>query len=252
VSIAAGVPYIAVPPPGPVREAPMVAVWHQFGASEAAMAAALPLSDLPAWRIYFGLPGTGSRRSAPAPDRDLLLDWYAPLVEQAVAEFPAVHAELRRKLPIDDGPVAVVGGSAGGHVALLAMIGGQVPVAAAAVVNPAVRAESVIAVSSPGGYEWTAAKRAKAAAMDAVLLAGSVSPGTAVLLVSGEHEFPEFVPDQNALLGALPGPVRHVTVAGMGHNLTEPLQELPAAQTPAAAAVDRAVTAFLGAAIPAR
>jgi dienelactone hydrolase len=245
---AAGAPYVALPPADSVGRAPIVAVWHQLGASEAAMAAALPLRGVAGWRIYLGLPGTGSRPTEATPDRDLLLGGYGPIVEGALAEFPAVRAELRRRLPIDDGPVAVVGASAGGHVALLALTAGMGPVATAAVVNPAVRAESVVAVNERFGrfrYQWSAAARASAATMDTIALAGRVPGGTAVLLVSGEREYPEFVPDQHALIEALPGPVRHLTIDGMGHDLSEPLDPLPSAQTPHAAAADRAITEFL-------
>jgi hypothetical protein len=37
--------------------------WHLMDAprSEAAMAAAVPLDGLDAWRVYFGLPDTGAR-----------------------------------------------------------------------------------------------------------------------------------------------------------------------------------------------
>jgi pimeloyl-ACP methyl ester carboxylesterase len=189
-----------------------------------------------AWRVYFGLPGTGSRPAERVEDWDLLLDGLAPMVEGAAAEFTDARAALQRDLPIDAGPVAVVGGSAGGWAALHVLAGGKVPVAAAALINPAVRAESVVAVNEDFGkytYRWTEAARAKAASMDmAAAMAGLRTP---LLLVTGEHEYPEFLPDQDALLAALAGPSRHVTVAGMSH---------PFADAPHAAAADRAVTAW--------
>src|ERR1700677_4138308 len=122
---AAGVPFVALPPvgtgPAGSGRAPMIAAWHPTAApgSPAAMAAAIPLPDVPAWRVYFGLPGTGSRlatgeAAGRGEDWDLLLDGYAPMIEQAAAEFPAARAALRSDLPIDDGPIAVMGGSAGG------------------------------------------------------------------------------------------------------------------------------------------
>jgi pimeloyl-ACP methyl ester carboxylesterase len=188
---AAGVPFVALPPDGVTGRAPMIAGWHPTAdpGSPAAMAAVLPLRGLPAWRVYFGLPGTGSRPAERVEDWDLLLDGLAPMVEGAAAEFTDARAALQRDLPIDAGPVAVVGGSAGG---------------------------------------WAA----KAASMDmAAAMAGLRTP---LLLVTGEHEYPEFLPDQDALLAALAGPSRHVTVAGMSH---------PFADAPHAAA-DRAVTAW--------
>ena len=63
--IAAGVPYVALPPEGE-GPAPLIAVWHLLDSprSEAAMAAAVPMAGVRAWRVYFGLPMTG-RRSLP-------------------------------------------------------------------------------------------------------------------------------------------------------------------------------------------
>jgi dienelactone hydrolase len=264
---AAGVPFVALPPvalppvvlppggtgPAGSGRAPMIAVWHPTAApgSPAAMAAAIPLPDVPAWRVYFGLPGTGSRQATGeaagrGEDWDLLLDGYAPMIEQAAAEFPAARAALRSDLPIDDGPIAVMGGSAGGHVALLVLTGGTVPVAAAALINPAVRAESVVLVNEgfhDFGYQWTGKARTKAAALDTVAAADAVL--AAVLLVTGEHEYPEFRPDQDALLAALGGPVRHLTVPGMRHEFAVSPGLEPAPQTPHAVAAEQAISSWL-------
>lgn len=62
--VAAGVPFVAVPPTAAAgRSAPVVVAWHLMDAprTEAALAAALPLDGLDAWRIYLGLPLCGSR-----------------------------------------------------------------------------------------------------------------------------------------------------------------------------------------------
>lgn len=249
--LAVGVPFVALPPSGGPGPGPMIAAWHLLGApgSEAAMAAALPLRAAQAWRVYLGLPGTGRRPAPPPGAGDLLLDRYAPIIEQAVADFPAARRALRARLPIDDGPVAVIGGSAGGHVALLTLAGGPVPVAAAAVINPAVRAESVVAVNERAGgltYEWTRQARAKAADLDVIARVARADPSAAVLLVSGEHEYPEFLPDQAALLDALPGavPARRVTIERMGHMFADEPSLLPAPQTQQSAAVERAIAGW--------
>jgi hypothetical protein len=60
--VAAGVPYVALPPAGGARpDAPVVVAWHLLDAprTEAAFAAAVPLTGLDAWKIYFGLPMSG-------------------------------------------------------------------------------------------------------------------------------------------------------------------------------------------------
>src|SRR5260370_17655265 len=79
---AAGVPYLALPPTsvdveadGPTR---LIVAWHGFEPprSEAAFAAAVPMTGVPAWRVYLGLPlfggrlpprGAGQFRALPQP-----------------------------------------------------------------------------------------------------------------------------------------------------------------------------------------
>ena len=75
--IAAGVPFVALPPSGGSRpDAPVVLAWHLLDAprTEIAFASAVPLSGLDAWRIYFGLPLSGSRMpdGGPAEIQDSL------------------------------------------------------------------------------------------------------------------------------------------------------------------------------------
>src|ERR671914_2363759 len=59
---AAGVPFTALPPAdgGP---APLILTWHMLDAprSDAAFAAALPMNDVPAWRVHLGMPMCGAR-----------------------------------------------------------------------------------------------------------------------------------------------------------------------------------------------
>ncbi|WP_199493149.1 alpha/beta hydrolase [Marinitenerispora sediminis] len=184
--VAAGVPYVALPPAGGARSAPLVAVWHMMDAprTETAMAAALPLAELAAWRVYLGLPMHGSRQPAgeAGPDDaafpDPLLDIVAPVVRGAAAEFPAALAELRTVLPVTDGPVGLVGASAGAAVALEVLAAGAIPVAAAALVNPAVTARAVIGVGERAfgmRYPWTEESRAVADRLDFVARAGEIA-----------------------------------------------------------------------------
>jgi pimeloyl-ACP methyl ester carboxylesterase len=236
---AAGVPFVALPPVGRKGgPAPMVAIWHPLGpaGSPEEMATVLPLRDVGAWRVYFGLPRTGSRAADVVAGSDLVLDIYTPMIEQAAAEFAAARAELRDMLPVDDGPVAVVGSSAGGHTALRVLTSGVVPVTAAALINPAVRTESVVAVNEDHDfrYTWTEQARQQAAKLDIVAAATDVR--ASVLLVIGEDEYPEFRPDQDALLAALGAQASQVTIAGMDHTLVGD----------APARVDRVITDWLG------
>ncbi|WP_246037370.1 hypothetical protein [Saccharothrix texasensis] len=118
---AAGARFVATPPAGHSRR--LVVVWHLLGepGTPEAMAEALPLAGVDAWRLYAALPPWGQ-----GPDQ--VLDGYVPLVESAVAAMPALVAAARRQLGCDDGPVDLVGGSAGGHIALLTASRRVVPV----------------------------------------------------------------------------------------------------------------------------
>jgi hypothetical protein len=116
---AAGVPFLAVPPAeGPRGSAPVVLAWHLFDAprTETAFAAALPLAGLEAWRIYFGLPMTGSRLPPGGAEavmqlgfEDAILKLYEPLVQGAVEELGPALADLRGRLGLADSPTGLLG-----------------------------------------------------------------------------------------------------------------------------------------------
>src|SRR5215472_2540624 len=119
--VAAGVPYVALPPArrhdGPER-APLIVAWHLNDPprSAAAMASALPLAGVAAWRVYLDLPMHGRRQLPGGLEefmalgyQDAVLKAFEPQVTRAVTEFPAVLAKLRAQLPITGGPIGVVG-----------------------------------------------------------------------------------------------------------------------------------------------
>lgn len=123
---ASGVPFIVLPPRERLEQAPLVIAWHMLDRprSEIAMAAALPLDGLDAWRVYLGLPLSGTRLPAGGLDEvfalgseDAVLKLYAPIVRQAVEEFAPALAELRRQLGVADRPLGLIGASAGAFVA---------------------------------------------------------------------------------------------------------------------------------------
>jgi pimeloyl-ACP methyl ester carboxylesterase len=259
---AAGVPFTALPPAVPVDgPAPLVVTWHMIDAprTDAAFAAALPMAGVAAWRVHLGMPLCGARMVDGSMDavidrarRDSVLAYLSPFVEQAVSEFPAALAELRERLPLDAGPIGVVGGSLGGAVALRILAERPVPVVAAALVNPAIRASSVVellevVIGRP--YPWNDESRAAADQLDFVCRAGEIAgdPQPPLLVVSGELDIPALRADAEALVAALrdryttPHHVELVTVPGMGHPLAEEPGLVPAPQLPVAKAVDEAM-----------
>ncbi|MGH3852638.1 MAG: alpha/beta hydrolase family protein, partial [Pseudonocardiaceae bacterium] len=110
--------------------------------------------------------------------KDPVRAYLDPLVRQAAEEFPAALSELRERLPVDNGPIAVVGGSLGGMVVLRILARPRIPIEAAALVNPAVRARSVVGlVTDITGrpYPWDAESREAADRLDFVARAGDIA-----------------------------------------------------------------------------
>ncbi|MEV4057097.1 alpha/beta hydrolase [Amycolatopsis sp. NPDC049688] len=240
--VAAGVPFVALPPADRDAPAALVAGWHlmEEPSSERAFAEAVPMAGLQAWRVYLGLPLTGARLPEGGPaelfrraSEDAVLNVFEPVTEQAVAEFPAALADLRDRLPGADGPLGLFGGSAGSLVALEVLARGEVPVAAAAVVSPVAQLAPVIGRNErlfDVVYPWTPRSRAVAGRYDYVdRVAELTAP---LLIVTGADDDAAVREPAEALRAKLGSEL--VTVDGMGH-------EFPPG-TPEAARVDVAFT----------
>jgi pimeloyl-ACP methyl ester carboxylesterase len=245
--VAAGVPYTALPPEGD-GPAPLVLTWHMMDAprTNAAFAAALPMAGVPAWRVNLGLPMCGERMVNGSMEpivelarRDSLRLYVDGLTRQAVDELPAALRTLRKEFPIADGPVGIVGGSLGGLVALRVLAFG-VPVAAATLVNPCVRARSLVEMLGP--YAWDAEAEELADELDFVRRAPELD--VPLLVVSGADDYPPLRADAIALAEAAPHAELH-TVPGLAHPLADEPGMVPAPQLPLAKVVDDAVTAWL-------
>src|SRR3954454_12023576 len=98
-------------PPADGGPAPLVVTWHMLDAprTDAAFAAALPMAEVPAWRVHLGMPMCGARMgdgrlggAVARAQRDALLAFLLPILLQAADEFPAALAALRDRLPVDD------------------------------------------------------------------------------------------------------------------------------------------------------
>jgi pimeloyl-ACP methyl ester carboxylesterase len=254
---AAGVPFTALPPLGG-GPAPLVVTWHMMDApcTDAAFAAALPMSGVAAWRVHLGMPWCGPRSYPEGYElsrRDPMMLYVDPVVRQAAEEFPAALADLRGRFPIADAPIGIVGASLGGAVALTVTASGVAPVAALAVVNAAIRASSVVALVSELSerpYQWDAGSRAAADRLDFIARATDLT-GTNLLVISGDEDYPAFRADAAALAAAAPGATL-TTVPGLAHPLAERPGDQPAPQTPQARIVDDAIAAWLTTHLPPR
>ncbi|MEV6873466.1 prolyl oligopeptidase family serine peptidase [Amycolatopsis sp. NPDC051128] len=250
--VAAGVPFVAMPPSDPDAPAALVAGWHLMEPprSERAMAAAVPMTGLRAWRVYFGLPMTGTRVPAGGYDEffrlaseDAILNVNEPVTEQAAAEFPAALTELRDRLAIPEGPVGVFGGSAGSAVALEVLARGDVRIAAGAVVSPVAQLAPVIGRNERVygvTYPWSARSRGVAARYDYVRRAAELT--APLLLVVGSEDDVAVREPAAALRTALGENAELVTVEGMEHALADEPGIDPAPQNAHAARVDAAFT----------
>jgi pimeloyl-ACP methyl ester carboxylesterase len=259
---AAGVPFVALPPHSGRDQAPTVIVWHMHDPprSEQAMAAALPLQSLAAWRVYLGLPLSGSRLPAGGLDgffalgyEDAVLKLYGPTVEQAAEEFPAAFAEVRRQLGLAERPIAVVGASIGALVALSVVANREPPVSAIALVSPALRLASVVAANERlfgVTYAWSDDSRAVAEKLDFVARAPEIARLRApTLFVVGAADDAEgFARPAGELAAALVDEDVEAAVTripDMGHAIADEPGLEPAPQTAVAAAVDDVVSAWL-------
>jgi hypothetical protein len=269
--VAAGVPYTALPPTRGRRGAPLVVAWPGLNPprTQRAMAAALPLARLRAWRVYLDLPGVGTRAPAAGPQHpprldadDFVLKLVGPMVEQAFAEFPAVVAALRVQLKPSNGPVGLLGEETGATVALLMLAEGELPVQAAALLRPAVQLERLVAANQRGHnphHQWTGAARAVAARLDFVARARRIAgrnPQPAVLLQTGIHDDASVREPVQELWHTLahhyrdPGRVGLLIAPETAYALPEEPDPDPTSPTPDAAWVDAAVTGWLDRHLP--
>jgi pimeloyl-ACP methyl ester carboxylesterase len=259
---AAGVPFVAIPPERAGGDVPTVVAWHLMDAprTEAALAAALPLEGLDAWRIYLGLPMCGSRTPAGGPEEVMRLGYedavmllLGPVATQAAGELGLVLAELRPRLGLSSAPLGLLGGSLGSAAAQLVMAESDIEVAAAVLVSPVTQFRAMVGVNERRygvTYPWSEPSEQVARRFDFVARAEEAggATGPATLLVVGEDDDVAGYRQPAEALHAVLGPDRSevVVVSGMGHALAEEPGTEPAPQIAAAAEVDRLAVAWLG------
>lgn len=196
-----GVPVLIRVPPR--VSMPPIVLWHGFGPpdSEAALMSLLPLDDLPAVKVYAGLPLFGRRAPedpgelARRQSEDLVTGVFGPVVMGAVRELPVMVDALRRAGGMEAGEgIGLFGFSAGGAAVLLALAEREVPVAAAVVLNASTGLPASVAAyerATGRTYAWTPETRALAERADAIARAAGIaagSPGPALLVIHGGRD----------------------------------------------------------------
>lgn len=252
-----GVPFVAIPPESQTDSTPVVIAWHLMDPprTEAAMAAALPLAGLDAWKVYLGLPMSGGRMPAGGAEelmglamQDAPLLVHGLIFRQSVAEFDDAFDELRTHLGIaETAPVGLLGGSMGSAIAAGVLASGTSGARAAVLVSPMLQLRPMIdEVSAMFGasYAWTPPADKIAARMDFVARAPEVAAsGCPVRIVVGADDLPAFIDAAAAFAEETGADVR--IVEGAGHALAEEPGIEPAPQSAAAREFDALATEWL-------
>jgi dienelactone hydrolase len=182
--------------------APPIVLWHGFGPpdSEATLEALLPLDEVPAVKVYLGLPLFGKRADdagalARRQQENLATGEFEPVVMGAARELSGVVEALQRHACLQAGQgIGLFGFSAGGAATLYALAEREVPVAAAVVLNASTGlTASVAAYERAMGrpFVWTPETRAMARQADATERAADIGNGTpppALLIVHGADD----------------------------------------------------------------
>ena len=198
-----GVP-VLVRSPAVVTRAPIL-LWHGFGPpnSEGALMQALPLDDVPAEKIYVGLPLFGERSPpgglqeiARRQSADYLLNLLVPVADGVSADLRALDVELRRRgcvRPRES--MDLFGYSAGGFAVLYALRDAGVSVDRVVLLNVPTSAAVSTAVfehATQGAYGWSEASRQLARRFEPFDIAshGSRAPAKrpGVLLLQGAED----------------------------------------------------------------
>lgn len=188
------------------------------------------MNDLPAWRVHLGMPMCGARMVNGSMDaglellrKDVLMAALYPFVRQATEEFPAALASIRAQLPVDDGPIGVLGGSLGAAVALYILAETKIPVFAGAIVNSAIRMRSVVDLF-PGDYPYNTESENAVDSLDFVAKAGVIAGRAPLLVVSGDLDHPALRADAFHLVDALGESSELLSIPGLAHPLAAELR----------------------------
>jgi dienelactone hydrolase len=187
-----------------VLSKPPIVLWHGFGPpdSERQLMEALPLDDVPALKVYVGLPLFGARAPAGGmaevvrrQGEDVAKLVFEPVVMGAALELPKVVDALRKMGCLEAGAgIGVFGFSGGGTTALIALAEADVPISVAVTLNASPGLDTTVdAFERATGrkYAWTEAARELARRSNAILRAAEIAspkPPPALLILHGADD----------------------------------------------------------------
>lgn len=170
---------------------------------------ALPLDDVPAIKVYLGLPQFGARE-APGGREDMMRRQnedlgrlvFEPIVVGAAQELPSVIAALQElQCMRARDKVGLFGFSAGGAAALLALAEGKAPIEIAVVVNASTGLTASVQAyerATNNKYIWSDYTRELARRTDAVQRAADIARNRpALLILHGAND--AMLPAQNVI-----------------------------------------------------
>lgn len=190
---------------------PPIVLWHGFGppASERALMEALPLDDVPAIKVYLGLPQFGAREP-PGGREDMVRRQtedvgrlvFEPIVVGAAQELPSVVTALQQLSCLRDrDKIGLFGFSAGGAAALFALAEGKVPIETAVIVNASTGLTASVQAyeqATKKQYTWSEHTRELARRTDAIQRAADIARNRpALLIVHGKGD--AMLSSQNAV-----------------------------------------------------
>ena len=224
---------------------PPIVLWHGFGppASERALMEALPLDDVPAIKVYLGLPLFGKRAEVGGVEAlkrrqstDVASLVFEPVVVGAAKELPSALKALQATGCMKPGEkIGLFGFSAGGAAVLYALAERDVPIGSAVILNASTGLSASIAAyerATGKPYAWTNAARDLARRTDAAGRARDIvsgHPSPALLIIQGTADAmltPELATTLHAALGPLyeasdPKREQLMLANGLSHNVTD-------------------------------
>ena len=253
-----GVPFVALPPEGGVQPKGLIILWHGGDPprSHEALASAVPLRNVAAWRVYLSLPLFGQRLPEGGVDEimrrsaeDSLALLFHPIITGAVDELPATVNDLRTRLSIDaESPLGIFGFSMGGAAALLAVARQVLPFKAAVTFGAVVDLAPLIDYLSSlygAAYEWTGARRGLAEETSVAHRAAGLAESGANILMAVGSEDPYPVREATELARAITahgGAAEMKTLNGVAHGFVDEPGDVAMPQEPHAQAVDQVVS----------
>jgi predicted esterase len=175
--------------PEKISKSPIL-LWHGFGPpdTEQALMAALPLDEVPAVKVYLGLPMFGARvlpggfnELVRRQKEDVATLVFEPAVMGAAKELPAVLQALEQHHCLKRGEaIGLFGFSAGGAAVLYALAEADVPISTAVTLNASTGLTASVKAferATKESYAWTDATRKLAQRSDAVSRAKDIAAG---------------------------------------------------------------------------